>query len=86
MLRLKARIEALTGNTITAAKLQAAIKLVNDKRRALQRLNRLRQADPAPISGRDALLINQVSLRRSGAFHRQYQHLVRSDRSAHRCW
>lgn len=61
VLRLKARLEQLTGNTITAAKLQAAIKLVNDKRRALQRLNRLRQADPAPISGRDALLINQVS-------------------------
>ena len=61
VLRLKARLEELTGNTITAEKLQAAIKLVNDKRRALQRLNRLRQADPAPISGRDALLINQVS-------------------------
>ncbi len=61
VLRLKTRLEELTGNTITAEKLQAAIKLVNDKRRALQRLNRLRQADPAPISGRDALLINQVS-------------------------
>ncbi len=61
VVRLKTRLEELTGNTITAEKLQAAIKLVNDKRRALQRLNRLRQADPAPISGRDALLINQVS-------------------------
>ena len=61
VLRFKARLEELTGNTITEEKLQAAIKLVNDKRRALQRLNLLRQADPAPISGRDALLINQVS-------------------------
>nr|WP_321465049.1 double-cubane-cluster-containing anaerobic reductase [uncultured Desulfobulbus sp.] len=61
VLRFKTIIEQLTGNSITEEKLQAAIKLVNDKRRALQRLNRLRQADPAPISGRDALLINQVS-------------------------
>ena len=61
VLRYKTRLEELTGNTITPEKLQAAIELVNDKRRALQRLNHLRQADPAPISGRDALLINQVS-------------------------
>ncbi|MGE4559516.1 MAG: double-cubane-cluster-containing anaerobic reductase [Desulfobulbus sp.] len=61
VLRYKALVEKLTGNTITPEKLRASIKLVNEKRRALQRLNRLRQADPAPISGRDALLINQVS-------------------------
>ncbi len=61
VLRYKALMEKLTGNTITPEKLQAAIKVVNDKRIALQRLNRLRQADPAPISGRDVLLINQVS-------------------------
>ncbi|MBM9613235.1 2-hydroxyacyl-CoA dehydratase [Desulfobulbus rhabdoformis] len=62
VIRYKAVLEELTGNTITEEKLQAAIKLVNEKRRALQRLNRLRHADPAPISGRDALLINQVSM------------------------
>ncbi|MGD9947727.1 MAG: double-cubane-cluster-containing anaerobic reductase [Desulfobulbus sp.] len=61
VMRFKTLLEELTGNTITAEKLQASITLVNDKRRALQRLNRLRQAEPAPISGRDALLINQVS-------------------------
>jgi benzoyl-CoA reductase/2-hydroxyglutaryl-CoA dehydratase subunit BcrC/BadD/HgdB len=41
--------------------LRAAIGLVNDKRGALGRLAALRAADPAPISGLDALLINQVS-------------------------
>ena len=61
ILRFKEELEKLTGNTITAEKLKAAIKVVNDKRRALQRLARLRAADPAPISGRDSLLINQVS-------------------------
>jgi benzoyl-CoA reductase/2-hydroxyglutaryl-CoA dehydratase subunit BcrC/BadD/HgdB len=61
VLRYKQLLEELTGNQITVEKLQAAIQTVNAKRRALQRLNALRQADPAPISGRDALLINQVA-------------------------
>ncbi len=59
--RLKEKIEEVTGNKITAARLKAAIKMINDRRRVLQRLNRLRQAIPTPISGRDALLINQIS-------------------------
>ncbi|XPV77092.1 MAG: double-cubane-cluster-containing anaerobic reductase [Desulfovibrio sp.] len=59
--RFKTSLEEATGNTITAESLKAAIKTVNDKRRALQRLNVLRAASPTPISGRDVLLINQVS-------------------------
>jgi benzoyl-CoA reductase/2-hydroxyglutaryl-CoA dehydratase subunit BcrC/BadD/HgdB len=59
--RFKARIEEITGREITAARLKEAIKLVNERRRALQRLNRLRAAVPTPISGRDVLLINQIS-------------------------
>jgi benzoyl-CoA reductase/2-hydroxyglutaryl-CoA dehydratase subunit BcrC/BadD/HgdB len=59
--RFKAKIEEITGNTITAAKLKDAIKLVNSRRQVLQRLNRLRAAVPTPISGRDVLLINQIS-------------------------
>jgi benzoyl-CoA reductase/2-hydroxyglutaryl-CoA dehydratase subunit BcrC/BadD/HgdB len=54
-------IEELTGNKITADNLSAAIKLVNDRRRALQRLYNLRKVSPAPISGKDALLATQVS-------------------------
>jgi benzoyl-CoA reductase/2-hydroxyglutaryl-CoA dehydratase subunit BcrC/BadD/HgdB len=61
ILRYKEEIEQLTGVTITAERLAAAIKIVNDKRRALQRLTALRAASPAPISGRDALLVNQIS-------------------------
>lgn len=61
VLRYKQVIEKLTGRTITADKLKAAIKTVNAKRRALQRLNHLRAAEPAPISGRDVLLVNQIS-------------------------
>ena len=41
--------------------LKKGIRTANAKRRALQRLTTLRAASPAPISGRDALLINQIS-------------------------
>lgn len=59
--RFQAKIEEITGNTITAAKLKEAIRLVNARREVLQRLNRLRAAVPTPISGRDVLLVNQIS-------------------------
>jgi benzoyl-CoA reductase/2-hydroxyglutaryl-CoA dehydratase subunit BcrC/BadD/HgdB len=58
--RLTEKIEALTGRKITLDTLRQATRTVNAKRQALHRLNALRRADPAPISGRDALLINQV--------------------------
>jgi len=58
---LAARLEELTGNRITRAALAAAIRKVNAKRGALRRLGELRKANPAPISGRDALLIYQIA-------------------------
>jgi benzoyl-CoA reductase/2-hydroxyglutaryl-CoA dehydratase subunit BcrC/BadD/HgdB len=61
VLRFKNKIEEITGKTITADKLKAAIKLINERRRVLQRLNRLRAAVPTPISGRDVILANQIS-------------------------
>ncbi len=61
MLRYKTELEKLTGKTIGVAELRRGVKIVNAKRKAIQRLNALRVADPAPISGRDALLINQIS-------------------------
>jgi len=57
----KGVVEKLTGNKITEEKLAYAIKLVNGKRRALQRLYQTRKANPPPISGKDALLVTQVS-------------------------
>lgn len=59
--RLVAKIEEVTGRTITAESLRRGVEIANAKRAALNRLNALRSADPAPISGRDALLINQVA-------------------------
>lgn len=58
--RLAAKVEEIAGREITASNLRSAIQTSNAKRRALHRLNALRAADPAPISGRDALLINQI--------------------------
>jgi len=54
-------MERLTGNTVDAESLKAAIVEVNDKRRALQRIAAARAADPSPISGKDALLATQVA-------------------------
>jgi len=58
--RFKETVEQLTGVSITIESLKAAIHTVNAKRAALHRLSSLRNADPAPISGLDALLANQV--------------------------
>jgi benzoyl-CoA reductase/2-hydroxyglutaryl-CoA dehydratase subunit BcrC/BadD/HgdB len=58
--RFRSAVENLTGVGITAESLKQAIRTVNAKRAAVQRLAALRKADPAPISGLDALLANQV--------------------------
>jgi benzoyl-CoA reductase/2-hydroxyglutaryl-CoA dehydratase subunit BcrC/BadD/HgdB len=59
--RLITKLEKVTGRKLTSENLAAATKEVNDKRRALQRLNAARKAFPAPISGKDALLAVQVA-------------------------
>ena len=58
--RFKAAAEELTGVKITEESLKEAIRTVNAKRAAVHRLSSLRAADPAPVSGLDALLANQV--------------------------
>ncbi|OPX96477.1 MAG: R-phenyllactate dehydratase beta subunit [Syntrophorhabdus sp. PtaB.Bin006] len=55
------KLSEITGIEITLERLKEASSIVNAKRKALQRLSALRSHDPAPISGLDALLINQVS-------------------------
>jgi len=60
--RFKSALEDLTGVAVTVQSLRQAIETVNAKRAAIHRLSALRKADPAPISGLDALLANQVFL------------------------
>lgn len=59
-IRFKSAVEELTGVTIDAERLKKGIEIVNNKRKAIHRLSQLRKADPAPISGLDALLANQI--------------------------
>ncbi|OAT85014.1 double-cubane-cluster-containing anaerobic reductase [Desulfotomaculum copahuensis] len=54
------KMEELTGQRVTAEKLAVEIRRQNRLRRALERLYRARQADPVPVSGKDALLVTQV--------------------------
>ncbi|QOY60241.1 double-cubane-cluster-containing anaerobic reductase [Thermophilibacter immobilis] len=60
--KLAHKIEEFCGQPITAESLAEAIRIANDKRRALQRLSATRAADPAPISGLDSLLTVQAAL------------------------
>ena len=55
------KVEEITGNKITAESLSKAIKLVNNKRRVLQRLYNFRKLANPPISGKDCLLVSQIA-------------------------
>lgn len=57
----KQKMEDVSGKRITSEDISNAARIMNDKREALQRLNRLRQNSPSPISGKDALLIEQIA-------------------------
>lgn len=54
-------VEEFTGNEITAEKLAESIRIHNEKRKALQRVYNCRKSKCLPISGRDALLMTQIS-------------------------
>lgn len=55
------KAEELTGKQVTAENLKQAVQTVNTRRKAQLRLRDLRKANPAPISGRDALLTNMIA-------------------------
>ncbi|MDD3718830.1 MAG: double-cubane-cluster-containing anaerobic reductase [Actinomycetota bacterium] len=59
--RMLERMEEMTGKKIGEKQIRDAIRLVNEKRKALLRLEELRKSDPPVISGRDALLIDQIA-------------------------
>jgi benzoyl-CoA reductase/2-hydroxyglutaryl-CoA dehydratase subunit BcrC/BadD/HgdB len=54
-------VEQFTGNEITPEKLDKAIRIINERRRALARVYECRKSECLPISGRDALLMMQIS-------------------------
>jgi benzoyl-CoA reductase/2-hydroxyglutaryl-CoA dehydratase subunit BcrC/BadD/HgdB len=58
----KDKIEGLAEKKIESGQLAEATRVMNEKRRALQRLAELRKTDPPPISGLDALVVMQGAL------------------------
>jgi len=54
------KLEKVSGKKITVESLRKGIEITNEKRKAVNRLAALRKANPVPISGLDALLVNQV--------------------------
>ncbi|KPK64718.1 3-hydroxyacyl-ACP dehydratase [candidate division WOR_3 bacterium SM23_42] len=58
----KDKVEELTGKKVEARRLSETIAIMNQKRRALQKLNEMRKIDPPPISGLDALVVMQAAL------------------------
>ena len=59
--RFKDKVEEVTGNKITTEKLLESMKIIRNKKDALKRFYNLRKHNPAPVSGRDALLVTQLS-------------------------
>lgn len=54
-------VEVFTGRKVTYESLHEAIKLLNNKRRALARVHECRKSNNIPISGKDALLMTQIA-------------------------
>ncbi len=59
--KFKNLMEKLAQKEITLETLKQGIKISNEKRKALLRLEKLRAANPSPISGLDALLVQQIA-------------------------
>ena len=57
----KEKMEKEAGVEITPEVLGEKIKLINARRKVLERLYNLRKNSPAPISGKDALLVSQIA-------------------------
>ena len=55
------KVEEFTGNSITPEKLGEAIRIINNKRKAMARVYNARKSECLPISGRDVLLMTQIS-------------------------
>lgn len=54
-------VEEFTGNKITVEKLNEAIKIINEKRKAMARVFAATKGDVIPISGKDRLLMTQIA-------------------------
>jgi len=60
--RVKERLEELTGVEITEQRLKEAIQLCNKERELLRKISLMRKSDPLPLSSKDFVTINHVSM------------------------
>lgn len=62
LVEFKEHIESITGEKLSLEEMKKGTKIVNEKREALQRLDRLRSMnkDIIPISGKDGLFVTQM--------------------------
>ena len=58
---LIAKLEEVTGKKLTKENLKATMEKISKKRAQMRRVYEARKANPAPISGKDALLMSQVA-------------------------
>lgn len=55
------KMESASGRKVDATSLAAATAKIEAKKQALRRFHAARVADPVPVSGRDSLLVSQIS-------------------------
>ncbi|MCX8069743.1 MAG: double-cubane-cluster-containing anaerobic reductase [Thermodesulfovibrionales bacterium] len=55
------KMQNVSNKKVTFENLDNSIKILNNKRKALQRLNKLQHHNPSVISGKDVLLIEQIA-------------------------
>ncbi len=58
---LVTKLEEVTGKKLTVEKLKPAMDKIEKKRVQLRRIYKTRKANPPPISGKDALLVSQIT-------------------------
>ncbi|MGQ9655035.1 MAG: 2-hydroxyacyl-CoA dehydratase subunit D [Thermodesulfobacteriota bacterium] len=60
--RLRERLEAITGTSVTEERLRGAIALCNRERRLLREISLMRKADSVPLSARQFVWLNHASM------------------------
>ncbi len=69
VLKFKEKVEEFSGKKIEPDRLAYSIKIMNDKRRSLLKMSKLRSDDTLPISGLDSLVVMQTAL---NADHKEF--------------
>jgi benzoyl-CoA reductase/2-hydroxyglutaryl-CoA dehydratase subunit BcrC/BadD/HgdB len=80
LIRIKGKLESLTGQMISDERLKEAIQSLNRVRRSLRKIDDLRKRQPSPIGGYDFIRLNHCSfyydlIEQSKQYDALYEHL-----------